>query len=424
MVLHQESAVNLPCDGQNDFLVIVSPHENQASQTFPGAPPRHRPRVFAGQPRRNDMANLGWSQSNQSGCIRRKTCLNFLVKLNAHPYELQLANPWKIASSEGSGTHRTIIVELTDANGVSALGEAAPSSLYGESAAGLLKFLQSLDPEKISFADVPGSMAYLDTLPGIPVAAKCVLNVALLDGAAKRAGQPLHDYLGLGFCENHHVTSFSIGIDAPDIIRKKVLDAARYPVLKLKVGDPRDHENLAALRSVAPKKPVRVDANEGWPTKEEALRNLEWLARDGRIQFVEQPMPRDASVTDLIWLLERSPLPLFADEACHTVKDIPRCAECYHGVNVKLVKTGGVSMAHATLQAARKAGLRTMIGCMIETSVSISAAAQLAELADYLDLDGNLLITNDPFAGVTAEKGMLSFTQTRVKTGLCAGPRA
>ncbi len=141
-----------------------------------------------------------------------------------------------------------------------------------------LQFLQSLDAGKISFTDIPGSMAYLDTLPGIPVAAKCVLNLALLDGAAKRAGQPLHDFLGLGFREQHHVTSFSIGIDAPDIIRKKVLDAAVYPVLKLKVGDPRDRENFAALRSVAPKKPVRVDANEGWKTKEEALRKLEWLA--------------------------------------------------------------------------------------------------------------------------------------------------
>jgi L-alanine-DL-glutamate epimerase-like enolase superfamily enzyme len=349
-----------------------------------------------------------------------------VVKLTARLCELQLANPWKIASSKsatGSGTHRTVIVELTDADGVNAIGEAAPSSLYGESADGLLKFLQSLDAGKISFTDVPGSMAYLDALPGIPVAAKCVLNLALLDGAAKRAGKMLHDFLGLGFREQHHVTSFSIGIDAPDIIRKKVLEAAPYPVLKLKVGDSRDRENFAALRSVAPQKPVRVDANEGWRTKEEALRNLEWLALDGRVQFVEQPMPRGTDPKELTWLLERSPLPLFADESCHTVKDIPRCAECFHGVNVKLVKTGGVSMAHATLQAARQAGLKTMIGCMIETSVLISAAAHLAELSDYLDVDGNILITNDPYEGVTAEKGVLSFAKTKEKRGLQVIPR-
>jgi L-alanine-DL-glutamate epimerase-like enolase superfamily enzyme len=125
----------------------------------------------------------------------------------------------------------------------------------------------------------------------------------------------------------------------------------------------------------------------------------------------------------LKWLKERSPLPIFADESCHTVVDIPRCAECFHGVNVKLVKTGGVSMAYETLKAARKASLQTMIGCMIETSVLISAAAHLAELADYLDVDGNLLTTNDPFAGVTAERGMLSFAGAKEKRGLRVSPR-
>jgi L-alanine-DL-glutamate epimerase-like enolase superfamily enzyme len=147
------------------------------------------------------------------------------------------------------------------------------------------------------------------------------------------------------------------------------------------------------------------------------------VATDKNIQFVEQPMPRDASTTDLIWLKERSPLLVFADEACHTVKDIPRCAECFHGVNVKLVKTGGASMAHETLLAARRAGLKTMIGCMIETSVLISAAAHLAELANFLDVDGNLLITNDPFSGVTAEKGILSFASVQEKCGLQVSPR-
>ncbi len=347
------------------------------------------------------------------------------MKINARACELRLANPWKIASTKGSGTHRTVIVELTDAEGVSAIGEAAPSSLYGESVENVLPVLTQLEVSKLSFRDVSGSMSFLESLPKIPFAVKCALNLALLDGAAKHAGKPLYDFLGLGFREQHHVTSFSIGIDAPDIIRKKVIEAAEYPVIKLKVGDPRDKENFAALRSVAPEKPVRVDANEGWKTKEEALRMIEWLmATDKKIQFIEQPMPRTSSDADLKWLKERSPLPIFGDESCHTVKDIPRCAECFHGVNVKLVKTGGVSMAYDTLQAARKAGLQTMIGCMIETSVMISAAAQLAELADYLDIDGNLLITNDPYAGVTAAKGILSFASAKEKRGLRVSPRS
>ncbi len=346
------------------------------------------------------------------------------MKLSARSYELQLANPWKIASTKGCTTHRTVLVELMDADGIHAYGEAAPSALYGESVEGVLNFLQPLNAQRLSFSDIPGSMNYLESLPGIPDAAKCALNVALLDGAAKREGKPLYDYLGLGFREGHHLTSFTIGIDTPEMIRAKVLAAAQYPVIKLKVGDPRDRENLAALRSAPPEKAVRVDANEGWKTKEEALRMLEWLAAtDTHIQFVEQPMPRDAAESDLIWLKARSPLPLFADESCHTVQDIPRCAIGFHGVNVKLVKTGGISMAHETLKSARNAGLKTMIGCMLETSVLISAAAHLAELADHLDLDGNLLITNDSFAGVMAEKGVLSFAAAQEKCGLRVTPR-
>ena len=346
------------------------------------------------------------------------------MKINARACELKLANPWKIASTKGSGTHRTVIVELQNGAGAPALGEAAPSFLYGESVDDVMPFLSQLDPNALSFSDVSGSMAYLDSIPDLPVAVKCMLNIALLDGAAKYAGKPLYDFLGLGFREKHHVTSFSIGIDTPEIVQRKVQEAAQFPVIKLKVGDPRDHENFQALRSVAPHKPVRVDANEGWKTKEEALEQIEWLVSvDDNIQFVEQPMPRESKDSDLIWLKERSPLMIFGDESCHTVDDIPHCAECFHGVNVKLVKTGGVSMAKATLEAARKAGLKTMIGCMIETSVQISAAAHLAELADYLDIDGSLLITNDPFSGVTANNGILSFADAKEKHGLMVSPR-
>jgi L-alanine-DL-glutamate epimerase-like enolase superfamily enzyme len=163
---------------------------------------------------------------------------------------------------------------------------------------------------------------------------------------------------------------------------------------------------------------VRVDANEAWKTKAEALENIEWLAKDGFVQFIEQPMPASTSAADLIWLKERSPLPLFADEAFHAARDVEKCVPGYHGVNVKLCKTGGVSRAHEALLTARKAGLKTMIGCMIETSILISAAAHLAELTDFLDIDGSLLTTNDPYAGVTADHGILSFTNAVEQTGL------
>lgn len=342
------------------------------------------------------------------------------MKLRFWTVDLQLTHRWAIASgsSQGASVNQVVVVELTDADGIVGLGEAAPARTYGETPAGVLAFCARVDASRLAFDDIPGSMAYLASLDPHEMAAKCAFNLALWDGAARRARQPLYDFLGLGFRDQHHVTSFSIGIDTPDVIREKVLAAERYPVLKLKVGDTNELANLAALRSVAPGKAVRVDANEGWKTKEEALERVEWLARDGHIQFIEQPMPRTTPAADLIWLKERSPLPLLADESYHSAADLPHCADCFHGVNVKLVKTGGVSVAFDSLQAARHHGLKTMIGCMIESSILISAAAHLAELADYLDIDGNLLITNDPYLGVTAEKGVLSFANAVAPHGL------
>jgi len=342
------------------------------------------------------------------------------MKLKFWTCDLRLAHRWSIASLPGDGSQvqTVVLVELTDADGVTGLGEASPSRTYAETPAGVSAFCGRVDVRRLSFDDVAGSQAYLDHLAPGEMAAKCAFNLALLDGAARRAGKPLYDFLGLGFQEARHFTSFSIGIDTPEVIRAKVLAAAPYPILKLKVGDAQETANLTALRAAAPAKPVRVDANEGWATREQALERLEWLAGDGHIQFVEQPMPRDTPVRDLMWLKERSPLPLLADESYRTVRDLARCAECFHGVNVKLVKTGGVSGAFDALHGARRAGLKTMLGCMIESSVLITAAAHLAELTDYLDLDGNLLITNDPYQGVTAGNGVLSFAGAVERVGL------
>jgi L-alanine-DL-glutamate epimerase-like enolase superfamily enzyme len=346
------------------------------------------------------------------------------MKISFRQLDLELAHRWAIArsvqpgGSGGTDVYKVIFVELTGEDGTTGLGEAAPSARYEENADSTLAFLEQVDPRRLSFSDVPECMSYLDGIAPKNFAAKCAVNIALLDGAARQAGKAVYDHLGLGFTENKHVTSFSIGIDKPGVIRQKVLEAGSYPVLKLKVGGPDDEQNLAALREAAPKKPVRVDANEAWKTRDEALKRIEWLAADGHIQFVEQPMPATADPKDLVWLKTRAPLPIMADESYLSAKDLDRCAECYHAVNVKLVKTGGISAAFEALRAARKAGLKTMIGCMIESSVLITAGAHLAELADYLDIDGNLLITNDPYLGATAERGVVSFAQAPGKTGL------
>lgn len=336
--------------------------------------------------------------------------------------ELQLAHTWTIARGSSNAV-QVNLVQLTDADGNTGLGEASAIARYNESVETVDAFFQKVNPAQLSFKDVPGSLRYLESVAPGNMAAKCALDIALVDGAAKLAGKAVYDYFGLGFREHHHITSFSIGIDKPDVIRKKVQDAAQYPILKLKVGVPGEKEIMAALREVSPTKTVRVDANEGWKTKEEALERIEWLARDPHIQYIEQPMPAASNPKDLVWLKERSPLPILADEGYHHAADVEHCAECYHGVNVKLVKTGGVTPGFEALSAARKAGLKTMIGCMIETSVLISAAAHLAELCDFLDVDGNILTTNDPYVGVTAEKGILSFAKAPQKTGLRTSER-
>jgi L-Ala-D/L-Glu epimerase len=343
------------------------------------------------------------------------------VQLKFWHYELKLVNTWRIASGlggAGGSTYAVVFAELSDDRGLKGIGESAPSSRYAESATTVDAFLKKVDPAQLSFDDVAGSMARLEKTGSENYAAKAAINLALLDGAAKQRKVPIYDLLKLGFAEKKHVTSFSIGIDKPDVIRRKVQDAAPYPVLKLKVGSPDDEQNLAALRSVAPDKRVRVDANEAWKTGDEALKKIEALAEDKNIEFIEQPMPASSKRADMAWLKERSPLPIFGDESCHHVRDVEHCGECFHGVNVKLVKSGGISGAYDVLTAARKAGLKTMIGCMIESSVLISAAAHLAELADHLDIDGNLLISNDPYVGPTADKGIISFAGAKEPHGL------
>ena len=346
------------------------------------------------------------------------------MKMIFSKFDLKLRHEWTVASSlnRGKTVFEIVLLQLTDDNGVVGLGESAPSSRYQENVGTVMEFLKQVDANQLSFDDVAGSMSYLEIFPG-NYGAKCAINIALMDGAARNAGQPIYDFLKLGFQENRHVTSFTIGIDTPEMIRKKVLEAGPYPILKLKVGGPDDQQNMTALREAAPTKTVRIDANEGWKTKEESLRNLEWFAKDPNIEFCEQPMHTSTPRADWIWLKARTPIPIFADESFHHAADAEYCAECFHGVNAKLIKTGGISGAYEALQAARKLGLKTMIGCMIESSILTSAAANLAELTNHLDIDGNLLCSNDPYIGPTSVNGKISFVAATEKTGLRVSKR-
>jgi L-alanine-DL-glutamate epimerase-like enolase superfamily enzyme len=183
-----------------------------------------------------------------------------------------------------------------------------------------------------------------------------------------------------------------------------VREAEPFPVLKIKVGLDTDEATIAAVRSVTDK-PLRVDANEGWKDKEEAVRKINWLAGQG-VEFVEQPMPADM-LEETRWVRERVHLPLIADEACQRASQIPQLVGIFDGVNVKVDKAGGILEAFKMIQFARALGLKTMLGCMVSSSVSVTAAAHLSPGIDYADLDGNLLISNDPFSGVRVKNGKL-----------------
>jgi len=214
---------------------------------------------------------------------------------------------------------------------------------------------------------------------------------------------PLYRMLGLD-AEKTPVTTFSIGIDTPEVIQQKVREAQDFPVLKIKVGTANDEQIIAAVRE-ATDKPLRVDANEGWHDKEQALEKIRWLQGRG-VELIEQPLPA-AMLEETAWLRERAGIPILADEAVKRAGDIPRLAGAYDGINIKLMKAGGLQEALRMIHVARALGLKIMLGCMIESSVAISAAAQISPLVDDADLDGNLLISNDPFVCVDVKKGKL-----------------
>jgi L-alanine-DL-glutamate epimerase-like enolase superfamily enzyme len=234
-------------------------------------------------------------------------------------------------------------------------------------------------------------------------AGKAAMDIALMDWVGQKLGVPLYRYFGLD-ARDAPVTTFSIGIDNPETTRQKVKEAADFPVLKIKVGLDTDEATIAAVRG-ATDKPLRVDANEGWKDKEVAVRKIDWLAGQG-VEFVEQPMPAEM-LDEMHWVHSRVHVPLIADEACRHASDIPKLVGAFDGVNVKLDKAGGILEAHRMIQVAKALGLKTMLGCMVSSSVSVTAAAHLSPLVDYADLDGNLLIANDPFTGVLVEKGKL-----------------
>lgn len=316
---------------------------------------------------------------------------------------LRLTHTWTTVMSS-SDTRDTFFVEYRN-GGITGVGEGAPILRYHETAETaraavekILPFLRMADPA--SFTPVMDEVFRL--IPG-EFAAKAAVDIALLDWVSQRLGVPLCRLFGLNPASTP-VTTFSIGIDRAEVVRRKVQEAAPYPVLKIKVGMENDEEIIGAVRSVTGK-PLRCDANEGFRSKEAAVEKILWLEKQG-VELMEQPLPA-ANLADMNWIRDRVNIPIFADEACLHPADIPKLAPHFDGVNIKVDKCGGLLEAWRMILMARALGLKVMLGCMVSSSVAITAAAHLSPLVDYADLDGNLLIADDPYSGVEVREGKL-----------------
>ncbi len=312
--------------------------------------------------------------------------------------DLQLRHPFKIARRATDVSRQVISVEIDGG-----IGETAPARLYGETVQTVSVALEAIAPALPKDLDaIQDAMAVVDATLGGNYAAKSAIDMALHDRLGKRLGVPLYQLWGL----NPHktpCTSFTIGLDEPEVMAEKTRHAEAYPILKVKLGTPQDIEILQKLREVTDK-PIYVDANTAW-TPKEAVRKIRELAWYG-VELVEQPTkPND--LVGLKFVREHSELPIIADESVKRASDIPALAECVDGINIKLVKCGGLLEAYRMISVARAHGLSVMLGCMIESSLGITAAAHLTPLVDYADLDGHLLIANDPYTGVTLDKGKL-----------------
>ncbi len=336
------------------------------------------------------------------------------LKLSFKPNELKLRHAFNLARNSRTTTP-DVLVQL-EYDGIVGYGEASMPPYLGESIESVTKFLGNLDLGQ--FNDpfrIEEILSYVDGTAPDNRAAKASVDIALHDLLGKIMGQPWYKIWGLS-PEKTPNTSFTIGIDKADVVRQKVDEAAPYKVIKVKMGLDNDKELVEIIRSKTDK-PLCVDANQGWTDKEKALDMCHWLKERG-CMFVEQPFDKKM-IDETAWLRERSPLPIIADEFCQRIPDVMRAYQVYDGINIKLMKSTGLHEAYKMAVLAKSLGMKLMIGCMTETSCAISAAAQLAPMADWVDLDGNLLIANDSFDGVKVVDGKITLTD---KSGIGATP--
>jgi len=324
------------------------------------------------------------------------------LRVTQEVLHLALRDPFRIARSDHGAGHEvtTVIVELRDDRfpDLVGLGEGYPDRFYGETpetmAAVIPLLVRAVGTIEPTAAGLGAADVAMDRAIRGHGAAKCALDIALHDLVGKVVGLPVHDLLGLS--AELPPTDFTIGLDAPGVVAERARRASAFPALKIKLGGPGDLATLEAVRAVYDG-PIRVDANTGW-TPEGALAILPDLERLG-VELIEQPFPA-RRLDQLRWLQERSPLPIVADESCVLPEDLEGLVGVVAGVNVKLAKCGGIGPARRMLERARELGFRTFLGCMEETSVGIAGSAVVASLAEWVDLDGCLLLAADPFEGL------------------------
>jgi L-alanine-DL-glutamate epimerase-like enolase superfamily enzyme len=320
---------------------------------------------------------------------------------------LGLRDPFRIARSDHDAGHHvtTVIVELRDDRfrGIVGIGEGYPDRFYGETtetiAAVLPLLLAAIGEPEPTGAGLDTANAAMDRAIAHHGGAKCAIDIALRDLLGQVAGESVGAMLGV--TGEAPPTDFTLGLDEPAVVADRARRAARFPALKIKVGGAADLATLEAVRAVHDG-PLRVDANTGWQP-EEAVELIPELQRLG-VELIEQPFPADR-LDQLGWLQERSPLPIVADESAVTIRDLRGLVGVVAGVNVKLAKAGGPGPARDMLARARELGFRTFLGCMEETSVGIAGSAAVASLADWVDLDGCLLLGDDPFEGLELDAG-------------------
>lgn len=331
---------------------------------------------------------------------------NSKLQLSFMPYTLQLRHAFNLAKS--SRTTTPVVLVKLEYDGFCGYGEASMPPYLGESHESVIRFLSQLNLAQFSDPFLTDDILdYVDkTMPG-NYAAKAAVDIALNDLNGKIAGLPLHKIWGLNPAKTPN-TSYTIGIDTPEIVKLKVKEAEPYKILKVKLGRENDKEMIETIRSVTDK-PLCVDINQGWTDRSMALDMIHWMKERG-VVFIEQPMVK-TNFDDTAWLTQNSPLPIIADEAFQTIADLEKLKGVYSGINIKLMKCGGLTAAHKISYMARSMGMKVMIGCMTETSCAVSAAAQLSPLADWADLDGNLLISNDPFNGLKIIEGKVTLPE-------------